>query len=253
MIILSANKGRVCRFNLQDEQRPGTITFGFVPAVSVDSAGNTLRSPSNFSYESLHVIFDAVGLAFSPSYQLSDTLSDDILMMTFGESISPVTLRGTVLTAVCQDSIGAGVGDPNAGVVRLVNWWEERNLTKQRVPAQITIDSNASFGVYVADMKLSVEDTENRLWKFSLSLLRVPLSRGASKLNTSSVPKPQINPTPAANSSDVLVIPPSAIRRSASNTLVNSESLQRFGTVTPANPAGFNSPNTPLVGPLSGL
>lgn len=270
MIILSAEKGRVCRFNLQDEQSLGTITFAFPP--SVDNEPPEL-SPRDFSYESLHVIFDAVGLAFSPAYQLSDTLSDDILMMTFGQSITPATLRGTVLTAVCQDSIGKGVGDANSGVVRLINWWEDRNLTKRRLPARITIDKNAYFDVYVADMKLSAEETENRLWKFSLTLLRVPNARSQVNLQTSNIPAPQTGPNTLTSPGNVLRISPSQLISTPANptvrppgafpsvgvsvgnliTRLGFESIERFGTVTPSNPAGFNSPNTPLVGPVSGL
>ncbi len=87
----------------------------------------TIRFKGIDFYEELHVIIDGHGHAYKPSYQLNDTLGGDILLMTFGESVAPVSIRGFVFDAVCGATSTSTNNDLNGqkGVAALIRGGNE--------------------------------------------------------------------------------------------------------------------------------
>ena len=208
MLIFSPTSGRVSRITLKDDSSPGIIQF------------------PGFDYASLHVILERVGMAFRSVYQVSDTLGDDILLMTFGESLSPITLQGVILDGVCSGSLGNI--SANDGVSETIKWWHERNLTKNSTPAQITIGDNYAMSVFIVDLNISVDDARDKIWRFNLSLLRIPertLSEPTSvELPVGDFNAPTINP----------------IARALTDVGNSTDSLIGFGDLTSLNVSGFN-------------
>ena len=200
MLIFSAQQGRVARIKLEETSRPAVITF---------------LGDVGFDYPSLHVIISSTGLSLKPSYQVSDTIGGEIYMVTFGESISPVPIRGVILDAVCQETNNDLLGGPvtytgSDGLEKIVTWWKERNLTSSEAPIVIQMAGDFTFDAYIADLNIANENAEERLWKFSMSVLRVPKEKeGSRRVDTTPATTPvTAEATTVPSSSGLTIVGP---------------------------------------------
>lgn len=154
MLVLGAEAGRVRRVVLDDEHTtPAVIT---VPGMN---------------FQELHTIINGLQSELKPAYQVTDTLGDDVYLLTFGESISNGRISGMIFEDVCDaDTTDNGV----KGVSQLMQWWSRENMAKRDTPIQITIGQSYVLQAYIAELQVSINNPEDRIWKFQMNLLRVP-------------------------------------------------------------------------------
>lgn len=160
MLIFSPNSGRVQVIRLQPSSVPAAIRF------------------PDLGYESMQAIITSCQFRFVPGFQLSDTIGDDALLLTFDENIGPASISGIIFDNVCDPV--QPVGSPfnrttgRSGVNEVINWWKRRNLTRSRQPAELTIGASHPIRVFIAEMDLAIESVKDLTWNFRISLLRVP-------------------------------------------------------------------------------
>lgn len=223
MILFSEAQGRVCRIQSGESLQSGTISFSGIDF-----------------YSRLKVIIEAHALAFKPTYQISDTLGDDVLLMTFGEAVSPVSIRGVVFDAICdtEPDVVANSDGRRSGVAGFIKWWEDNNLVRQASPIEFQLagyGSDASVNdiepmrAHIADMDLAVESSEDRIWRFNMTLLRIPRRRPSLDSRFAGVNPP-------------LVPPPSPV-----SINVNIPNVLGINLQFPSTPSGFNPVSTPLI------
>jgi hypothetical protein len=164
-IIFSAKSGRMVRIELHDESTPGVLTF------RVDN-----NAAASITLQSLQVIIEATGISLRPNYQVSDTIGGRILLTTFGQTLTPIPIRGVILDAMCSDPESATTGSVNTAdrIGNFIRWWELNNLTARNTPVQLTIGGAYPVNAFVADLDIVLQSAEERIWRFSMTLLRIP-------------------------------------------------------------------------------
>lgn len=144
--------GRVSQFIPRDELATAMLTF------------------PGFDYASLQLITSGLSLSLKPVWQANDTLGDDVYLVSFGETITPLPLSGLVFAAACDVNGSTG----RDGLKLLIEWWQERNLLNNREPVSLTIGSDYAVKAFISDLNISVANAEDNIWKFDMLLLRIP-------------------------------------------------------------------------------
>lgn len=139
----------------------------FIPKDTLTAAMLTFPG---FDYATLQLITSSLSLSLKPVYQANDTLGDDVYLVSFGESITPLPLSGLVFASAC-DFDGLTGQD---GLLLLIEWWQERNLLNRKEPVSLTIGSNYAVKAFISDLNITVANAEDGIWKFDMLLLRIP-------------------------------------------------------------------------------
>lgn len=154
MLIFSPNAGRVSRVSPTAISQNAVLTF------------------PDFNFLTLQSILTATTLQLRSSYQVSNTIGGNILMIAFGESPGPVAMSGVIFEDVCEE---AGVDDiAKHGVQQMLEWWETKNVYDEDTPLQIFIGDQYTVDMFMTDMNIQIDDPVNRIWSFSMSLIRIP-------------------------------------------------------------------------------
>lgn len=144
--------GRVSQFIPRDTLTPAMLTF------------------PGFDYATLQLITSSLSLSLKPVYQANDTLGDDVYLVSFGESITPLPISGLVFASACNFDGLTG----QDGLLLLIEWWQERNLLNRKEPVSLTIGSNYAVKAFISDLNITVANAEDGIWKFDMLLLRIP-------------------------------------------------------------------------------
>jgi len=144
--------GRVSQFIPRDTLTPAMLTF------------------PGFDYATLQLITSSLSLSLKPVYQANDTLGDDVYLVSFGESITPLPITGLVFASACNFNGPTG----QDGLLLLIEWWQERNLLNRKEPVSLTIGSNYAVKAFISDLNITVANAEDGIWKFDMLLLRIP-------------------------------------------------------------------------------
>lgn len=144
--------GRVSQFIPRDTLTPAMLTF------------------PGFDYATLQLITSSLSLSLKPVYQANDTLGDDVYLVSFGESITPLPISGLVFASACDFNGLTG----QDGLLLLIEWWQQRNLLNRKEPVSLTIGSNYAVKAFISDLNITVANAEDGIWKFDMLLLRIP-------------------------------------------------------------------------------
>lgn len=187
MLIFSAQNGRISRFVSPSETMDATITF------------------PGFNYTRMQAIIQRSGLKFVPSYQATATLGNDIHLLSFGESMTPINLTGIIIDGTCDEGVAGfnfqddvnGFGFNNSGGIQgVIEWWQRENLTRREEPVQLVVGDSYSVRGYIADFSCAAS-AQDKIWNFSMNILKVPPRREINDARMSSAPAPR-QPAPAA-------------------------------------------------------
>ncbi len=234
MLIFSAQNGRISRFVSPSETLDATITF------------------PGFNYTRMQAIVQRSGLKFVPSYQATATLGNDIHLLSFGESMTPINLSGIIIDGTCDDGPQAfnfqddvnGFGFNNSGGIQgVIEWWQRENLTRREEPVQLVVGDSYSVRGYIADFACAAS-AQDKIWNFTMNILKVPPRREINDARMSAAPSPR-QPAPAAPQQGPVILP--------FNRVPNPpvpENLVQFNSLTPLTWA--DGTNTPLKGEVTG-
>lgn len=139
----------------------------FIPKDTLTAAMLTFPG---FDYATLQLITSSLSLSLKPVYQANDTLGDDVYLVSFGESITPLPISGLVFASACNFDGLTG----QDGLLLLIEWWQERNLLNRKEPVSLTIGSNYAVKAFISDLNITVANAEDGIWKFDMLLLRIP-------------------------------------------------------------------------------
>lgn len=200
----------------------------------------------------MQAIVQRSGLKFMPSYQATATLGNDIHLLSFGESMTPINLSGIIIDSTCDDSAQAfnfqddvnGFGFNNSGGIQgVIEWWQRENLTRREEPVQLVVGDSYSVRGYIADFACSAA-AQDKIWNFSMNILKVPPRREINDARMSSAPAPR-QPVPAAPEVGGPVLP---FNRVPNPPL--PENLVQFNSLTPLS--WGDGPTVPLTGEVTG-
>jgi len=192
---------------LFDQQNGRVARFSDNPGISV--AMMTFLEPE-FDYTSLRVLVSGLDFSLNSNYQLTDTLGSDAHLVSFGESVTPLPVSGLIFEASCKEETEEirplSSGEPNyAGVAGVIQWWEDHNLAKRQTQIRLTIGSQKTFYAYIANMRISIANAADSIWKFDMLLLRVPTSNaGRTPPDSSRPPSQASSPFPSSDSRSLL-------------------------------------------------
>src|SRR6056297_3422225 len=114
MLVLGAEAGRVRRIVLEDDHSlPAVIT---IPGMG---------------FKELHTITRGLQSELKPSYQVTDTLGEDVYLLTFGEAVSSGRISGMIFEDVCDEE---DEEEDKRGVSQLIDWWSKENMSKRGTP-----------------------------------------------------------------------------------------------------------------------
>lgn len=150
-LIFSSENGRVAKILSSRDFELAMLTF------------------PGFEFDTLNAIINTSTFDFKSAYQATDTIGGNVLLTSFGESLAPAVVGGMIFEDVCGDR-----NRQTSGVERVINWWYQNNLTRSSVPLEITIGRSFPSSVYLADLTIGAQQAQDRVWAFSMTLLRIP-------------------------------------------------------------------------------
>lgn len=160
-LIFDNQQGRVGKIEATGQTTTAMITFPSLDSIS------------------MYMITTQIGTVFRPVYQVNDTLGDDVYLVSFGETITPMPLSGIIYATECGTDTTSGGGTATRstsrdGIRMIMDWWHSQNLLSQREPVSLTLGSDYAVKVFISDLELTAQDPENEFWYFTMTLLRVP-------------------------------------------------------------------------------
>ena len=228
-LIFNPQAGRVRSIVTNDSSVPAMLTF------------------PGLDYTSYSVILTAMMLTTNPKFQATEVLGGDVHLVSFGESIGPVSVSGMLFEQTCESQAPDG-----NGVGRLLAWWTQQNVTRRTTPISLTIGTSTVVRAFLGSMGLSITEPQDRIWRFQLALMRIPERRELDEARFAAVPDPEVPedaapevaPAPAAAMSILTGIPV------GDAGLINPDGSVNGVFPVATTPTGYDDPSLGLSSPL---
>lgn len=129
-------------------------------------------------FEVLPVVFSSFRFHPADLFQMSDSLSGSINLITFGETAGRVELQGVGHRNMCQDD-----STPNISAIdAVIDLWNSNKITARQVPFRIVIGDRQTLNVLLTDFDVTSNDTDNRSFQFRMSMASIPFQIIADRL-----------------------------------------------------------------------
>ena len=225
-IIFNPQAGRVKRIVTSDSSIPAMLSF------------------PDLDYTSYRVILNSANLQTNPKFQVTEVLGGNVLLVSFGESVGPVMVNGLLFELTCESDVNDG-----RGVTRLLDWWTEQNVTRRTTPIELTIGSRSVIRAFLGPMTLAVTNPEDRIWSFSMQLMRIPNRSELDEARFDAVPGPDEIVSPSSPLTITDIPPVTGLRVSAASLINLDGSIAGLQQIA-YTPTGFDNPLAALQNPL---
>jgi len=109
-------------------------------------------------------------LASQGNYQFLHTLGGNIYVYVFGDRIGQLSISGLSFESTCGS---AG----SIGIERVMKYYNDNRLAGRKTPIKVTVGVATTFTAYLIGVGAKVQDTQSRLWQYSLHMALIPTTK----------------------------------------------------------------------------
>jgi len=109
-------------------------------------------------------------LATQGNYQFLHTLGGNIYVYVFGDRIGQLTVSGLSFENTCD-------AEGSIGIELVMKYYSDNRLAGRKTPIKVTVGVSTTFTAYLTGIGTKVQDTQARLWQYSLHMALLPITK----------------------------------------------------------------------------